>query len=142
MLLFCVQKSDQISDQIQTIQTFRNPIRIVFYCGNPAQDSNACANHGYSYVAQALEERRLRELQLGTVSFLSGFGPYMREIGTMSMESQTHRSKQAFRGLQREGARRNLGPMIILRQPFANPLPTFSVNPSPSCSFRGPQAPV
>ena len=29
-----------------------------------------------------------------------------------------------------------------IRQPFANPLPTFSANPSPTLSFRGPQAPV
>ena len=31
-------------------------------------------------------------------------------------------------------------PSPTLRQPFANPLPTFSANPSPSPSFRGPQA--
>ena len=33
-------------------------------------------------------------------------------------------------------------PSPTLRQPFANPLPTFSANPSPTPSFRGPQAPV
>ena len=31
-------------------------------------------------------------------------------------------------------------PSPTLRQPFASPLPTFSANPSPSPSFRGPQA--
>ena len=52
-----------------------------------------------------------------------------------------------------EGARKSANPLPTLcqpcanpsptiRQPFANPLPTFSANPSPTPSFRGPQATV
>ena len=73
-----------------------------------------------------------------------------------SMESQTHVSKQAPRELRNWRVQGNpptlcqpfakfqplANPLPTLRQPFANPLPTFSASPSPTPSFRGPQAPV
>ena len=63
------------------------------------------------------------------------------------MESQTRVSKRAPRKFRDW---RVQGNPPTLRQPFANPLPTFSANPlptlsaipSPTPSFRGPQAPV
>ena len=49
------------------------------------------------------------------------------------MESQTPVSKRAPREFQNW---RVQGNPLTLRQPFANPLPTFSANPSPNPSFR------
>ena len=59
---------------------------------------------------------------------------------------QTRSSKRAPRELQNwrvQGNRQHCAnPSPTLCQPFASPLPTFSANPSPSPSFRGPQARV
>ena len=65
---------------------------------------------------------------------------------SVSMGSQTHSSGAS--GIAKlEGARKPANPLPTLRQPFANPSPTFRQlfqpflqNPSPSLSFRGPQA--
>ena len=65
-------------------------------------------------------------------------------------ESQTRVSKgvpQECRNWRVQGNSPTLrqpcaNPSPTLRQPFANPLPTFSADPSPTPSFRGPQAPV
>ena len=57
-----------------------------------------------------------------------------------AMESQTWSSKRVLRELKNWRVQGNPSPTLC--QPFANLSLTFSANPSPSPSFRGPQAPV
>ena len=66
--------------------------------------------------------------------FFSHFGLSAR----FPMESQTRVSKRAPREFRNW---RVQGNPLTLRQRCANPLQTFSANPSPTPSFRGPQAP-
>ena len=65
-----------------------------------------------------------------------GCKPRVTQTTGLETPENTRSSKRALREMQSWRVQETL------RQPFANPAPTFSANPSPSSSFRGPQSPV